>query len=84
MNTFQEVQKTFISMEEARNGDHFIDQTSALGLQDAALWKLSCVSGGRRPRTYAAIRLCDLTKVATEQVTDGVGRNVATVGLGSF
>jgi hypothetical protein len=66
----------FITMEEARNGHRFVDPTSALGLSDAGLWNLSCVTGGRRARTYASIKLCDIFEVVVQSVLDDQGTEV--------
>lgn len=78
----KEVEKVlFINMEEARNGHRFIDQCSAVGLQDAGLWNFSCVSGGRRPRTYTAIRLKHVVEVKVEELVDKSGGPVLMVSF---
>jgi hypothetical protein len=45
-------------------------------LLDAALWNLSCISGGRRARTYASIQLSDILDITVQSLCDAAGNVV--------
>ena len=55
----------YINMEEARNGHKFTDHTSLPGLQESACWNMENLSGGRRPRSIAALRVRHLRWTVT-------------------
>lgn len=65
-------------MEEARFADHKILR----GLNDKALWNLTCISGGCRPRTYASILLKHLLPRRVEAIADDVGCTVLVPSFG--
>ncbi len=63
----------YISMEEARNGHKFTDHKSLPGLQESAVWNMENLSGGRRPRSLADLRVRHLTWRVTAVVQPGEG-----------
>jgi hypothetical protein len=67
-----------VTMDEARSGPHFCDDTSYLGLQHGAAWTCGCIMGGKRPNTVAAIRAGDVVFIVAERVV-GVARRVQRV-----
>eukprot|EP00955_Chlamydomonas_euryale_P030601 322362-Chlamydomonas_euryale.AAC.1 len=58
------VKKTVaLTMAEMKSGHRFVDSGSGRGLLMAAALSLGNTSGGRRPRTLAALRVRDCTVV---------------------
>lgn len=45
-----------INMIEAKNGPHFVDHNSLLGINRACAWNVGCKMGGKRPRALTNLR----------------------------
>jgi hypothetical protein len=71
-----------ITMDEARSGPHFCDDTSYMGLQHGAAWTCGCILGGKRPNTVAAIRAGDVVFIVAERVVGAAGKVERVVETG--
>eukprot|EP00884_Botryococcus_braunii_P012961 jgi/Botrbrau1/21666/Bobra.43_1s0065.1 len=64
-----------ITMDEARSGPHFCDESSVIGVFHGAAWMMGVVLGGKRSRTLVAMRAGDVVfRVARRRVGGSGGK----------